>query len=297
MSDSRILFEDEMTIYINNVCNLSCNNCMSFSNRRFKGNFSWETHADYYIKWSEIVNFADLTLCGGEPFSNPDLLTWIIELTKLWPETSFWIDTNGTLLKNNIDLAKQIISMGWKFRIAIHDPAFIADIETALDNILEEYEVEDIESDELGFAAKEYYKDGKLVVKSGQQFTFFPDPIKEIKDGVSYFYDTDAEKTHEHCPAWNCYMIVNGLISKCIFIGVIPEAMKQFEFEQRGVDLINQYKPCSPYDDIEDIRTFLNNIGNYIPQCSLCNYENLTPPPHTPRPIQLYPMPKTKPIY
>lgn len=56
----KILFNEPVGIYIGNNCNLSCEQCLTFSNFNFKKWFRWDSFQDYYnmnIKESIIKLF------------------------------------------------------------------------------------------------------------------------------------------------------------------------------------------------------------------------------------------------
>lgn len=299
MNKEKIKFPDEISFYICNVCNLTCEGCLTYSNRRFKGSFKWETHAADYRRWSEILSFHNISILGGEPFLNPDLLEWCTNLKKLWPECNeFFIDTNGTQLKNNIDLSKKLIDMGWVIRVACHDPEHYQSIEQSIDMILEGRNIEKKDIiDVLNLKARQYTMDGKLLAQLGKQWYFFPNYIRHIDNGVTHFYDLDPDLNHENCPVNDCYVFVNGLLYKCMLVATYPEVKQQFKFEKTAAELLEKYKACGPYESVDTILKFIEQLPHTIEQCKLCPYSQLPPPPNTPRTIKLFPLQKTKSIY
>lgn len=84
--------------HITNVCNINCHNCNRYNNFAFSGHYLWKDYADYYRAWSKIITFNRVGILGGEPMSNPDLLSWVHGLAELWPDVSTNIVTNGTYL-------------------------------------------------------------------------------------------------------------------------------------------------------------------------------------------------------
>jgi organic radical activating enzyme len=297
--NDKIKFLDEISFYICNVCNLTCEGCVTFSNRKFKGSFKWESHSSFYEEWAKILSFRNISILGGEPFLNPDLLNWCKNIKSLWPECQeLFIDTNGTQLKNNISLAKELIDLGWVLRIACHDPAHYQGIEESIEDILKDKLIkkQDI-IDELNLKARQYISNEKLLIQFGQQWHFFPNSVKNVTNGVSYFHDLDPVLNHENCPVNDCYVFVNGLLYKCMLVAIYSETKKQFVFEVRSAELLEKYIPCSPYSKIEDIKYFIDNLPHTIEQCKLCPYSEMAAPPNTPRTIKLFPLNKTKKDY
>lgn len=92
------IFKRKIEFYITNVCNFNCDNCNRLNNYYFSGHERWHTFADTYKKWSEKIQFGEITILGGEPLLNPDLALWIAGLRQLWPDTKINVLTNGSRL-------------------------------------------------------------------------------------------------------------------------------------------------------------------------------------------------------
>jgi organic radical activating enzyme len=84
--------------YMTNVCNLACDNCNRYNNFAFAGHDRWADWADLYQQWSQVLNLVDIGIIGGEPMLNPDFLSWMHGIAKLWPHSYIKIITNGTQL-------------------------------------------------------------------------------------------------------------------------------------------------------------------------------------------------------
>jgi organic radical activating enzyme len=82
--------------YITNVCNLACDNCNRCNNFAFAGHDRWAEWADEYEKWSKVLNLIEIGILGGEPLLNPDFMSWMHGIIKLWPYCDIKIITNGT---------------------------------------------------------------------------------------------------------------------------------------------------------------------------------------------------------
>lgn len=84
--------------YITHVCNYSCQGCNRFNNYYFSGSQLWKDHEKIYQQWSERVDIPAITILGGEPTLNPDLMNWVHGLKKLWPNSILNLTTNGSRL-------------------------------------------------------------------------------------------------------------------------------------------------------------------------------------------------------
>ena len=92
---------DYVEFYITNFCNFNCNGCNRFNNYAFNGRQEWLEYADLYRRWSEILNFKEFTILGGEPMTNPDYLEWLQGIIQLWPDARGSFLTNGYYLKSD----------------------------------------------------------------------------------------------------------------------------------------------------------------------------------------------------
>lgn len=92
---------DTVFIEINDSCNLNCVHCM---NRDYAINKSMSTdNIENIIKKLLIHNIKKIVLTGGEPLLAPEIID-IIKLCKNYPQISFLITTNGTLISEFIML-------------------------------------------------------------------------------------------------------------------------------------------------------------------------------------------------
>lgn len=258
--------------YITNVCNLTCENCESYNNKRFKGHYFWQDHKSIYEKWSEILYIDSLIIQGGEPFANPKLFEWAEQLKRCWPNSSLYsIGTNGTYLKKNIELSKKLINIGWYLDITIHDPSHIPDVEKSIKLILENIDFY-IEKEPGSITYKNRNTNRQLITVEADYY-FYNNSTKEIKDGVIHMHRNDIEKAHTLCMSEEvnqCHFFVNGNLYKCFLTGISQELIKQFQIESYAQELLNSYRPASSFDSVEFLNDFFKNIEKPIKQCTLC---------------------------
>lgn len=258
--------------YITNVCNLTCENCESYNNKKFKGHYYWKDYESLYRKWSDMLYVDNVIIQGGEPFANPDLLTWAKQLKELWPDsTIYYIGTNGTYLKSNIDLCKKLLNLGWNLDVTVHDPLHIPNIEESIKLILDDVNFY-IEKNSKSLS----YIDAdtkKSLITVAANYYFIKNSTKEIIDGVIHMHRNNIEKAHTLCMSGEenqCHFFVNGNLYKCFLTGVSQELIKQFKIEPYAEELLSSYRYASPLDSNDFLDMFFQNIKNPIKQCTLC---------------------------
>jgi organic radical activating enzyme len=110
---------DRVEFYITNVCNLNCSNCNRYNNFAFSGHQIWNDYADIYKQWSKIIEFNEIAILGGEPLLNPDFMSWLDGINKLWPQSRITIITNGTSLDRHKELYDYLKNFKEKIQVSI----------------------------------------------------------------------------------------------------------------------------------------------------------------------------------
>jgi organic radical activating enzyme len=258
--------------YITNVCNLTCNNCTTFNNRRFSGHYKFQDFQDHYTEWSKKIDLGFISILGGEPYANPDLPNWIDGLRNCWPDNkNFSICTNGTYLAKFKELSRDAIKKGLWLEINVHDPTQFDDVKNSLLETIGIFKYEEkIVPDNFHAAHFDYFVDGIKIAQLVKYYNFFNSAATEIKNRVTYFHNSDPERAHNVCPAFNCHYFVRGDLYKCFLTAVGNDLNQQFLLEDSAKNLLENYRACSPWDSDEKIEQFMGNIEKYIPQCKLC---------------------------
>lgn len=265
----------EGVFYITNVCNLTCKSCMTYNDRIFKGHFNWDDHKEDYEKWSTLLSMDRITILGGEPFANPDLINWVKNIKRLWPECQdISVCTNGTYISNNAELVNEIISHGVWLDVCVHDPEMYNKIQKDFENSLGDLDYDKIRSSNHdigfhGFDVEDYYGDG-LICKISKQWNFSSNSTKEVINGLTFMHKSDPQIAHKNCAAKYCHYFVKGKLHKCFLTGISKELISQIAIDDDSKNLLNSYRGCSPWDAENNLDTFIENIGQYVPQCSLC---------------------------
>lgn len=283
---SKLALNKELAIIINNTCNLTCNNCGTGNCYNFKGTYRWSEEGHLYEKWAEVADFPEIDILGGEPYLNPELLDWAVNIRKLWPNANMTVTTNGTLLylEKNIEVTRKFIEAGVRLVVSTHVMSDFEKFNNDIWKILEPWKDEIVITDGDIPGSKVWNHGDKIVAFNHPVVDMLPNYIKEVKNGIMYLDDGDVQASHDNCFwATNCYTLQRGLFYKCPLVTNYAEAKNQVRYEERAYPLLEKFKPCSPYDDIEDIKKFFEDLPKPIPACSLCAFEkkNNSPQPVT----------------
>lgn len=260
---------EQGVFYITNVCNLTCEYCETYNNRRFKGHFFWKDHEEYYREWSKKLSIDFITIIGGEPFANPGLYEWVSNIQDTFQENSnLNICTNGTYLKDNQELAKKIISRGVWLDISVHDPSHYEEIKNSLETVIENYSY----SLELKGQERIYKVGDRMLARLYPAYVFNKSSAKYIRDGITYMHHSDPAKAHELCvkDLGHCHFFVRGNLFHCYLTAISHDLIEQFGIEDRARDILSSYTPCSPFDSDQKIKGFIQGLRQPIRQCQVC---------------------------
>lgn len=270
----------EVQYYINNTCNLSCNNCASFNNFDFKNYYKWQDYKEKSSKWPKYILPGRVSILGGEPFLNPDFLSWAEGIRSAWEDhENLTIVTNGTLFskKKYINYVKRALELNFKFEISIHHENYYDDSLENFKKILEMLDIEFYESFTLDEA---YTQQNDLRIihnkKTDVPIAFFLKAYDFENIGIQSsteiikFYQNDMFKAHEVCGANQCHYIVEGKLYKCVLTGVGKIFSQQYNIDPNSAEIISSYNGCDPDDDENQIKNFILKIKDPIVQCALC---------------------------
>jgi len=287
----------EANFYITNICNLSCRNCITFSNLDVKKDYKWCDYKDKNTKWASLIIPEKVCIIGGEPFLNSDILNWVSGIHSLWPEhKNMSIATNGTLFKKNHykDLAKKVLEKRIRLEVSVHHPDEYENILNSLLDILsdlsipyiKEYTSVDVNDREYILASgitsidmeesedeTKYIHaiDGYTLFTLSRKYIFQNNAVATIKTNNIQLHNTDPIKTHKDCCYKDFHYIFRGDLYKCHIPSVGRDLANDYIIDKRSLDLINNYIPCNPFNQKELILDFLSKIENPIPQCSVCS--------------------------
>jgi hypothetical protein len=234
-----VFLDSVIEFYITNQCNLACTNCNRFNDHDFRGHYYWEDSADAVTAWSKRINAPMITIIGGEPSLHPGLETWIVNLRRLWPETTIMIQSNGT----NAKIAKNLDSysryrVGWG--VSLHRPEMRTALERQWGNLIDNTE-----------------------------FT----PAAIIPQGdVFAVHNSDPITAFNACTMRHSHTIFKGQLYKCPVMAVLPEFRTQQSviMDSRQEQLLSQYQPLNADCTEQQLVDFVNTRHQHINQCEFC---------------------------
>jgi len=283
-------FIEDAAFNITNVCNLTCDGCESFNNYNFKGHMKFADYAKHYTQWSRLVSIDTITIHGGEPFTNPDILNWVIKLKQLWPTAQqYYVSTNGTFLKSKKDIAKKILNSDYYINICVHDPSMYEEIKNNLHSLLEDYDFY-IKTNNQGNEYFELHTHKKLALLESTYY-FKKSAIDFIKDKTWFMHDSNINDAYEICLEGSapCNLFHKGYLYQCQLTALKDDLFLQFSIEPRAVDLLKKYRAGDPFSPKNELKEFFRKHNKPIPQCTLCPGCDQTHP--------IYPMAKKKEVF
>jgi hypothetical protein len=279
--------------YITNVCNLACDDCISFNNFRFQGHLSWADSRERVEAWARLIDIDYLCIIGGEPMANPELPVWVENLRRLWPrvKTEFSIVTNGTYLSRwDQDQLKDWMEQGVTIEVSVHDPEQWPGILAWADGIIADLEdAPQVQIDYRdGVLTHSYCLDnGARIIALGQHWMFGPSAVRRIHPHGLEFHDSDPATAHRNCPARLCHYFVNGIMYKCPITATAAMLTEQFAVREDQRQLLQRSRGLDPLTAPSLTRWF-TMLDQPIAQCRLC-------PEYWPEREPIWPLKKRKP--
>jgi len=250
-------------IHITHACNLACEGCGHYCNHGHQGTLTVEEFHEQTKPWSQKLQPEWLSLMGGEPTLNKDLLKMIELSALMWKSpTKVRVITNGFLLHRLPDLPKVIKKHNVQLLISIHHngkmyQGKLKSIKSLVDQWENEYD--------LDVVWRTSYNEW-LIGYEG-----FGDNMQPFEDG-------NPQKSWESC--WfkhHCKQIYLGKLWKCSRLAYLQMQDKKFKLNDKWLpyltyrdgDLRGQaIEPTATYEEIEEFFEY-----GYLPHCGMCPNE------------------------
>lgn len=281
---NKIKLDTYLSIVVNNLCNLTCSHCGGLACYDFTGNFAWKDSEPRIKQWAEYLDTDEIAFAGGEMFLHPNLDEWFINIRKLWPNSFIEIPTNGSKLKQRLDLARLIISDGnAQLRVSCHydDQNKWEEIKRDVEKVLEPWinEIQVVERQYIPNTQErkriEYYLNGVLILRY-EHFIHFMQPYhQKVENGTVHFYmGGDQEKSFEACPWHTEYNIQHGLMYHCPAVTNYPEAKLQVKYQEEVQLSLEKYRACDPFDGFEAVKKFIEqDMKKSFEVCKHCAFD------------------------
>ena len=270
-------------IYLNNLCNKTCESCLVYSNFVFTGNYSWTVSEPFLKQWNNVANITQINLLGGEPLLHPNLLEWINGVKNIFGDQlsyRLYIGASVSMLEKNLDLLHEIIKIGFILDINIHDYNELIDTVDFIDNILfkgkkinkiETGTEEHVYLKDITKSPIDYWIDNTNPLRITPAWSFLTGNIKTIVDNKLYFYNSDSKKAFDACPFKPNIAFLDGRLYKCPSLVTLQNFSKQVLCDQQ--ELIDSIDSISPFDSFEKIQEYIESLKYHVKQCTLCPEE------------------------
>jgi organic radical activating enzyme len=274
---------DHIDIYINNLCNRTCEGCVTYSNFAFTGHYDFKVSEDYLNKWSEILHLEEINLLGGEPFLHSDLLSWVTGVKSIFKNTKHFVLTTGLgikQLRHHSDQIKQIIDIGYLIDINVHDKDEFQQIVEFVENTL--LANTKVNKHSQSIDSQPYLKDNFLkpilyntgitnIIRITPAWFFMNNNVRAYSNRKIYFYDSDPQNAFDNCPFKPNCAFLDGILYKCPSLVTLKNFSKQIECDER--ELIDDIETVSPFDPIEKIIGYIDSFNYPVKQCKICPEE------------------------
>lgn len=94
----RVITVPKLELHLADACNLRCTGCTHYADHGLSGVLPLEEGGRWLEHWSTRIRPVHLSLLGGEPLLNRDLLSFLQIVRQLFPTTRRRLVTNGLLL-------------------------------------------------------------------------------------------------------------------------------------------------------------------------------------------------------
>ncbi|MCR5546820.1 MAG: radical SAM protein [Lachnospiraceae bacterium] len=223
-------------MHVVDYCNLNCRGCTHFSPLFEKENPNYDERMCAVKKIKDI--FDDVLffyILGGEPFLNPDICKYIIDIRNQFPQSEIQIITNGLLLTTIEEaVLKAIESNNITICISEYKPTH-----ECIDRIINRIEEYDINYTIRGYDVK----------------SSFNLPLS-LKENSKYPY---------RCMSDGCISLSDGKIARCPTLMYVSQYNKKFNISLPTDGILN----LDDYSKGEGKR-MIEDLGKKVPLCKHC---------------------------
>jgi hypothetical protein len=281
---------NKLEFYITNVCNLTCEHCNRYNNHDFRGWQRWSDYQADYNEWGRRVTVDGIVILGGEPLLNPTINDWVRGLNSAF-DKSVQILSNGTRLNsvpglydalNSFKPGEYFTERNW-IGITAHHADDVAQHIDAIHKFLQG-PIKDVSATDCYGAKYAFCDTNQTIARLWLTDSFItsnlrPGPGKLVNRQIVVsnqlsLFNNDPIAAHRECTfaAWKNYHMIKGRLYKCGPVALMPEFDKQFSLllSDQDRELLNSYRPLSPWDDEQMHNHFFAELDNPIAQCKFC---------------------------
>lgn len=239
--------------HVTHSCNFTCQGCGHFTNDGYRQNFSLDTLREWYLCWNKKIRPLELSMLGGEPLLNKDIIDIIYMTKDVWnPQENQTLElvSNGILFDKVPGLPKALKETNCILTITKHsnDPDY----------------------------NKIYNKSIESIIQSGVKFRIHDASNYWLKmyDGygssIEPICNDNYKESWDNCPGGQNNFTLNDFkIYKCAPLAYLPLQKQKYGNKlSHKWDPYLQYKPLLPTDSDMMIIDFFDMKEE--PVCSMC---------------------------
>jgi hypothetical protein len=242
-----------LELHLADGCNLHCRGCNHFSDFLKGGLLSLEDARAQLEPWSKRIALNQLTLLGGEPALNPQLVSIIRLARQLFPTTPISVVTNGFLLNRHADLGVCLLESDVLLNVSIHSRTFsYAERFEAVARLLDKW------------------KSMGVSINVWESWKFWISVYRGTPPDLKPFAEGSPRTSWKACKAvsYRCAQLRNGCIWKCPLVAYLP-LVKQAspDLDSRWSEAL-EYLPLEPTATDGQILEFFSREEESV--CGLC---------------------------
>lgn len=243
--------------HVTHSCNFTCEGCGHYTNDGYKENISLNTLKEWYSLWCNRIKPKEISLLGGEPLLNRELVDIIYTTKEVWNIQNtqyFELVSNALLLHKQTDLPKALKETNCVLCITIHsrDENYLRLLKKSIelvDEWVKEYGIVYFTHDATDNWLKAYKGYGKT---------------------IQPYEDNDYETSWNNCPTGQeNFQLLDGKIYKCAPLAYLPLQKKKYKDElSKKWDPYLKYIPLTSDATDDEIIEFFSRCQESV--CGMC---------------------------
>jgi MoaA/NifB/PqqE/SkfB family radical SAM enzyme len=245
-----------LEFHLTDNCNLACLGCNHFSDQLSGGTQAKVALESQLVPWSERVVFREVTLLGGEPTLNSELVSIVRMVRQLFPATPITMVSNGFALARHNGLEDALRDLKVTLNISVHEdsPAYKRRLEPILRLV-------------------EKWKSRGITVNVWESWRYWESLYQGVGETIMPVGNGDSKAAWKVCSAarYRCFQLRNGAIWKCPMLAYLPLLKKRYPSLSAVWDASLKYEPLKPTASDSEIVQFFQCEAEDV--CGLCSNE------------------------
>jgi hypothetical protein len=237
-------------------CNISCQGCISISDRKRSGVEPLENLLQDLQRWQDYLEPEVTTIFGGEPCLHPKLIELAQAIRRTWPNTVIRLITNGYLL-DNFDSSHWFELGALEIQISVHRKDHESVINNKIKKILQQRHPWTVCQHSQQNHHKQIQWQHNQVTIYKSIFKDFVVPYRTVNHKIAPWY-SDPAAAHKICGAPDTPVLYKGKLYKCPAVANAIDLAEQNWFDYQAVDIDG------------DIESFVQGIGRPETVCAQC---------------------------